>query len=120
MIGIEYLKPAFYAKATGILLATAGIVGFFLPSDFLGLLTLETNHNFLHLAFASVALYAYASDRDRSIAYAKAFGVTYLVLGISGTISPLALGAAGIRFDMAENVTHLVLGLWGMSIGFMK
>ncbi len=118
----DVIAPKFYTKATGIFLAIIGLTGFILPSKFLGFLTLETNHNILHLLLGAIALYVgfAGAPKNQVLMYSKAFGIGYLLLGLAGFAYSGTLSFIGVSLGIGENITHVLLGLWGIASGFRK
>lgn len=113
-----------YCQITGIVLLAVGvlgIVGFGIP----GVLSInEPAEIALHLVLGAVSTYAGFSGGGYgklALAYAKIFGIVYLVLGVVGFILPTILPPAigGGRLDLGCNVVHLALGVWGIWAGYM-
>lgn len=110
-----------YCQVAGVLLlvlGVAGLLGFSIP----GFLSIsEPTEIFLHFLTGGLAAWAgFTAGGYGSFAktYAQVFGSIYLILGVIGFVAPdLPLG---IHFDLACNLAHLVLGVWGVYVGFMS
>jgi len=49
--------------------------------------------------------------------YARIFGIVYLVLGVIGFVIPDVIPGV-VHLDTGCNLFHLVLGLWGVWVGY--
>ena len=110
-----------YCQAAGVillLLGVLGLLGFGIP----GFLSItEPTEMALHFITGGLAAWAgFTAGGYSSFAkpYAQVFGAIYLVLGIIGFVAPDL--PIGIHFDLACNLAHLVLGAWGVYVGFMS
>lgn len=109
-----------YCQVAGVLLlvlGVAGVLGIGIP----GFLSVsEPTEIALHVITGGLAAWAgFTAGGYGSFAktYAQVFGAIYLLLGILGFFAPdLPLG---IHFDLACNLAHVVLGVWGVYVGFM-
>lgn len=109
-----------YCQVSGVLLlvlGVAGVLGIGIP----GFLSLnEPTEIGLHFITGGLAAWAgFTAGGYSSFAktYAQVFGIFYLLLGLVGFIAPdLPLG---IHLDLGCNLAHLVLGVWGVYVGFM-
>jgi hypothetical protein len=109
-----------YCQVAGVLLlvlGVAGVLGIGIP----GFLSVsEPTEIALHFITGGLAAWAgFTAGGYSSFAktYAQVFGVIYLVLGVIGFIAPeLPLG---IHLDLACNLAHVILGVWGVYVGFM-
>lgn len=109
-----------YCQASGVLLlvlGVAGILGIGIP----GFLSInEPAEIAVHFITGGLAAWAgFSAGGYSSFAktYAQVFGVIYLLLGLVGFVAPdLPLG---IHFDLGCNLAHLLLGVWGVYVGFM-
>jgi len=110
------MSAKLYAKVNGVLLLIIGIIGFF-TSEFLGI-RFDPLHNIVHLVIALIALYiGFGNFPEASaLSFAKTFGLIYIVLGIMGFFLPDFFGL--ISLELQENLLHLILGIWGIWIGF--
>ena len=109
-----------YCQVSGVLLLVLGVAGL-LGIGIPGFLSVnEPTEMALHFITGGLAAWAgFTAGGYSSFAktYAQVFGVIYLLLGIVGFIAPnLPLG---IHLDLACNLAHLVLGAWGVYVGFM-
>ena len=110
-----------YCQVAGVLLlvlGVAGVLGIGIP----GFLSVnEPTEIALHFITGGLAAWAgFTAGGYSSFAkpYAQWFGIIYLVLGVIGFIVPdLPLG---IHLDLACNLAHVVLGAWGIYVGFMS
>lgn len=110
-----------YCQAAGVILLLLGVLGVF-GFEIPGFLSIsEQTEIALHFITGGLATWAGFSTGDYSSlakTYAQVFGVIYLVLGVIGFVAPdLPLG---IHFDLACNLAHLVLGTWGVYVGFLS
>lgn len=108
-----------YCRIAGVLLLLVGVLGV-LGVGIPGYLTInEPAEIAVHFVTGALATYAGFSSGGYGRAatlYAQVFGVVYLLLTIVGFIAPdLPLG---IHFDLGCNLVHLVLGLWGVYVGY--
>jgi hypothetical protein len=114
-----------YALLFGATLLVAGILGFFVESNFdFGdgiqgddLIVFEVNgtHNLVHLASGILGL-ALAGTAAGARAYALGFGTVYLLVTIIGFID----GSDVLRLipiDQADNFLHLAISLTGIAAG---
>ncbi|PWK13901.1 DUF4383 domain-containing protein [Tumebacillus permanentifrigoris] len=104
-----------FARVAGWLFLLLGILGFFV-TDLLGLIQFDSTHNIIHLVLGLVGIAAGQSDNAAKW-FAKVFGVIYLLLGIVGFFFPML---AGLHLEVTENLVHLVVGAWGVYVGFGK
>jgi hypothetical protein len=109
-----------YCQVTGVILLLLGVLGV-LGVGIPGFLSIsEPTEMALHFITGGLAAWAgFTAGGYGSFAktYAQVFGAIYLVLGIIGFVAPdLPLG---IHFDLACNLAHLVLGVWGVYVGFI-
>ena len=109
-----------YCQTMGVvllLLFVLGILGIGIP----GFLSVnEPTEIVLHLVTGGLAAWAgFTAGGYSSFAkpYAQWFGAIYLVLGLLGFfVHDLPLG---IHLDLGCNLAHLLLGAWGVYLGFM-
>ena len=109
-----------YCQVAGILLLVLGVMGV-LGIGIPGFLSVnEPTEIALHFITGGLAAWAgFTAGGYSSFAktYAQWFGAIYLVLGVVGFIAPnLPLG---IHLDLACNLAHVILGAWGVYVGFM-
>lgn len=104
----------FYAQIVGIVLLIVGIVGLFSAT----LLGARTNvvHNLIHLVSGAIGAYiGFWGSGSRS--FAQIFGAIYTLVGVIGFITPSSLG---VPVNGVYNLIHLVIGVWGLWVGFSK
>jgi multisubunit Na+/H+ antiporter MnhG subunit len=109
-----------YCQVSGVVLLLLGVLGI-LGIGIPGFLSVnEPTEIALHFITGGLAAWAgFTAGGYGSFAktYAQVFGAIYLVLGVIGFVAPnLPLG---IHLDLACNLAHLVLGAWGVYVGFM-
>jgi len=109
-----------YCQVAGVILLVLGVMGV-LGIGIPGFLSVnEPSEIAVHFITGGLAAWAgFTAGGYSSFAriYAQAFGVVYLLLGLIGFFAPdLPLG---IHFDLACNLAHVVLGVWGVYVGFM-
>jgi hypothetical protein len=111
-----------YAKITGYAVAAVALLGIILNSmgspNLLGenFLAFDWTHNIVHVVLAAIALYVgFAATDAMCTMYAKAFGVVYTLLGVTGFfVADLGI----LHLELGENLVHLVIGGWGVVAGF--
>lgn len=104
-----------FARVAGWLFLLLGILGFFV-TDLLGLIQFDSTHNIVHLVLGLVGIAAGQSDNAAKW-FAKIVGPIYLALGIVGFFFPMW---AGLHLEATENLVHLLIGAWGIYVGFGK
>ena len=109
-----------YCQVSGVVLLLLGVMGV-LGIGIPGFLSVnEPTEIGLHFITGGLAAWAGFTAGGYSSfgkTYAQVLGVVYLLLGVVGFIAPnLPLG---IHLDLACNLAHLVLGAWGVYVGFM-
>ena len=108
-----------YAKVAGVLLLALGVFGI-LGIGIPGFLSLDEPAEIaFHLITGAAAAYVgfnKGTYGNTAVSYAKYFGILYLALGLIGFIMPDILGL--FHFDLACNVAHIALGVWGVWVGF--
>lgn len=118
-----------YSLVFGATLLLAGIIGFFVNSNFgdLGsnvdgdnLILFEVNgwHNIVHLASGAVGL-ALAGSRVGARAFALGFGAVYLVVTIWGFATGDNVLFGLLPVNTADNFLHLGLGLGMVAAGLL-
>ncbi|MGZ4106380.1 MAG: DUF4383 domain-containing protein [Tumebacillaceae bacterium] len=98
-----------YARAAGWIALLLGIIGFFV-TDLLGIIQFDTTHNIVFLVLGVLGIAAAQSAKWAKL-YAQVFGAVYLVVGIIGFFLPSFLG---MHLEVAENLLHIILGVWGL------
>lgn len=101
-----------YMKIVGAIFVLVGVVGFFFP--FHGLLSLTHTHNLVHILTGLVAL-AVSGSNEKSILFAKIFGVIYLLVAVIGLFTRDVLGL--IILEPADTIIHFVFAIVSMVIG---
>lgn len=109
-----------YCQVAGVILLVLGVMGV-LGIGIPGFLSVnEPAEIALHFITGGLAAWAgFTAGGYSSFAksYAQWFGAIYLLLGILGFfVHDLPLG---IHLDLACNLAHVVLGVWGVYVGFM-
>ena len=111
-----------YAQVTGVALLILGILGLVLGGGRPFGLNIELAEDLFHIVAAAVALYAGFGARVSIMparAYARIFGMIYLVLGILGFVSSELFGILGDPgYNALDNIVHLALGAIGLFVGF--
>ena len=117
-----------YALIFGLVLVSAGIVGFFYEASFstgdgaprdavFGILDVNGWHNIVHILSGLIGLAAagsYASSRF----YALGFGVIYIVVAILGFIYGDGDSIVGlVPINTEDNVLHALIGVAGIGAG---
>ena len=112
------VKP--YCQVSGVVLLLLGVLGV-LGVGIPGFLSVsEPTEIALHFITGGLAAWAgFSAGGYSSFAkpYAQWFGAIYLVLGILGFVAPDP--PLGIHLDLACNLAHVVLGTWGVYVGFI-
>lgn len=122
------MSPArLYAIVFGSVLVVAGILGFFVSSDFstgddvrreglLGLFDVNGWHNVVHIATGALGLAAAALAAAR--VYALGLGVVYVAVAVWGfAIGGGEVIAGLIPVNTADNMLHLTIGVVGLAAG---
>lgn len=109
-----------YCQVAGVLLLVLGVAGL-LGIGIPGFLSVneptEIAVHFITGALAAWAGFTAGGYSSFAKTYAQVFGVVYLLLGVVGFFAPdLPLG---IHLDLGCNLAHVVLGVWGIYVGFM-
>ena len=125
--GMGLRTPAqLYALVFGAVLLLAGILGFFVNSEFGGLgsnvqgdelILFEVNgwHNLVHIASGLVGLALWRSAAGARM-FALGFGAVYLVVTVIGFVTgDHVLGLLPV--NGAENVLHLLIAVTGLGAG---
>jgi len=110
-----------YAGVTGpilIILGLLGLVGFAIPATVsMG----EPSKVVIHLVAGIIATVIAITNRRESEAtlrYAQVAGIVFLILGILGYPASDIVSRAVTNFQPGCNIIHLILGLWGIFVGF--
>ena len=119
------LNTRMYAKITGIVIAAVALLGIILNAigspELLGanFLAFDWTHNILHVVLAAVGLYVgFAGTDALCTLYARAFGVVYLLLGITGFFWT-GVSTTMLHLELGENIVHVLVGAWGCAAGFL-
>jgi hypothetical protein len=124
---MEDRSPAqVYALLFGVVLVSAGILGFFYEASFstgdsakydevLGLLGVNGWHNLVHIASGAVGL-AVAGSYVNSRLYALGLGVVYIALAFIGFlfVDNPGLLLHLVPLNAEDNVLHLLIGIAGV------
>jgi hypothetical protein len=110
-----------YCQVAGVLLlvlGVAGVLGIGIPGFLSVNEPTEIALHFITGGLAAWAGFTAGGYGSFSKTYAQVFGSIYLVLGVIGFVAPdLPLG---IHLDLACNLAHVALGVWGVYVGFMS
>jgi hypothetical protein len=104
-----------YATAVGATLLLVGIAGFFMK-DLAGMVQFVPAHNIFHIATGVLGLYSAIRGKKLPIAFSRVFGITYTAVAILGFAHLAQL--APLQLNATYNVVHLVVGLFGLAVGF--
>jgi Domain of unknown function (DUF4383) len=106
-----------YAQVVGVVLLLVGIIGLF-SATLLGAKTTAV-HNLIHLVSGAIGAYTGFSGSGYR-AFAQIFGSIYTLVGIIGFVAAGTLGNIGVPVNTVYNLIHLVIGVWGIWVGFGK
>jgi len=110
-----------YCRITGVLLLAAGVLGL-LNLGVPGVLSLQEPAEIaLHFLAGLIACVVGFAPMDKSLAklYSGVFGLVYLLLAAAGFINPDLIPGV-IHLDVACNLLHLGLGVWGTLVGLFE
>lgn len=117
------MTPKQFLQGSGVVLLLLGVVGVALPNLLGETLKFDVYENVAHTLLGSVALWASskASAQTQKM-MTQVVGVLALVVGVlgflrAGSPEPNFFGAN--LENPVDNVLHLVVGLWGVWVGFM-
>jgi hypothetical protein len=119
------LNPRTYAIVSGCALAATAALGIVLEiandGGFIaGFLEFDWTHDVLHVALAAAALVAgLLATGTYARLYARVFGAVYTLLAVLGFLSADVLSFLGVHLELGENLVHAVIGLWGLTTGFI-
>ncbi len=103
-----------YAKIVGVVVLLVGIVGVIAgdPEDGLfGLFNIDIVEDIVHLATGGLLTYAgFAGTNSVVKIVVTALGVTYLLVGVLGFVTPELFGLIPHEYSLADNILHLTLG----------
>jgi len=102
-----------FMKILGTVLVLAGIAGFIFP--FHGLLSLTMTHNVFHILTGVLAL-AVSGNNERSILFARFFGIVYLIVAVLGLFTRDVLGL--IILEPLVTFIHFAIAILALVIGF--
>ena len=111
-----------YGQVIGVVLLALGVGGLVLGDQLLGLLNIEIVEDVVHLAVGAVLAYVGFGMRDNATGkmIAMVIGVTLLLVGVLGFITPSLFGLLPkVGYSIVDNVVHLVLGALGIYVGRM-
>lgn len=116
-----------YALLFGVVLVSAGIVGFFYSSDFgspgnvddvFGILGVNGWHNVVHIATGVLGLLAAVGGYHYARQYAYGLGVVYVAIAIWGFVMGSGQSILGfIPVNTEDNFLHLLIGVAGVGAG---
>ena len=110
-----------YCQVAGIVLLALGVLGL-IGFGIAGILSInEPAEIAVHFITGALATYAgFSGGYGRAaLMYARVFGVVYILLAIVGFIFQGQDLLGLLHFDLGCNVAHLVLGVWGIAVGYM-
>lgn len=105
----------------GWIFIVIGVLGF-IPGitsngQLIGVFEVDGVHNIIHLITGILAVWLVKKGEDSARAYAKWFGIIYLIVTLWGFfVSDAVLGF--INVDGADNVLHLIVALLFLWVGF--
>jgi hypothetical protein len=114
-----------FALVVGIVFLVAGVLGFIpgITVDheyLLGIFSVDTVHNLIHLVIGALGIAAYYWDRTRL--YCQGLGLVCLLIGILGFIPAFLFGEGMLlglfHVNVADNVLYLVVGAVAAYLGF--
>src|SRR3712207_5062991 len=108
-----------YARIVGIVVLVLGIVGLFVSTEILGLLTSAILEDFVHLVVGGLlVVVGFSRGRSRVVGpVVLVVGVVLLLTAIVGFIDNALLGLLAPPWTVVDNVIHLVLGIAGIVVG---
>ena len=74
-------------------------------------------HNALHVVSGLLGLWATWVSPGASVRFARWFGGGYLLLALTGWLSPKGLAASALQLQLADQVFHSLVGAVTMAIG---
>lgn len=99
------------AGGVGLALTLAGAIGQYTGTDTLVIFTVNTLHNYVHLASGVLGLIcALLFSGLHARLFNKWFGAVYALVGVLGFILP-SLMAEYLNIGLADNLLHLAIGL---------
>lgn len=111
-----------YVMVLGIIFVLLGVLGFIDPltpnGNLLGIFSVDTDHNLVHLLSGIVALAAVVGGESYSRLYAQVFGVVYALVAILGFMVGDGDILGVIIVNQADNVLHLAIAASALYVGF--
>lgn len=129
--------PTGYWRISGIALAAIAVIGLivnaiggnqaYVPDvEFMeSILVFDWAHDVVHVVLAAIALgFGFTALRTHELSrpLAGAVGVVYVLLGIAGFVPAFVdflNDLVQLHLEIGENVIHLLLGAWGVYVGFV-
>jgi hypothetical protein len=122
------LNPTMYWRVSAFALAAVAVLGTVMNlatsnGELVGgFLEFDWTHNVVHYVLAAAAfIFGFANLTPTVVrTFAIVFGFVYAGLGILGFVigNGEAIGPLGL--ELGENLIHLLLGAWGLLVGFMS
>ena len=114
-----------YARALGVVLISAGLVGSVLGDRLLlaGVLNVfYVPNGIAHLLAGGLLAYLGFGQTDEGLARAAvvALGVVYLLVGVLGFVLPTLLGLPSRGYGVVDDAFHLLVGVLSLSVGFIS
>lgn len=106
-----------YSMVVGVILLIWGVIGLFSDS-FLGISTTGLQV-WLFIVAGILGLWMGLAGKG-TIEYAKSVGIIFVLVGVLGFILPGILDSLTLDNGVIANVVHLVVGLWGLWVGFKR
>ena len=106
-----------YATVVGVILLIWGVIGLF-TSSFLGVAT-SGLQVWLFIIAGVLGVWMGISGKNVG-SYAKTFGVIFLLAGVLGFVAPGVNETLTLDSGAVANFVHLIVGLWGLWVGFGK
>jgi hypothetical protein len=109
-----------YCRVTGVILLALGVLGL-LNWGVPGSLSLnDMGEVLLHFVAGLIACVVGFGPMGKGAGklYAGVFGLIFVLLAILGLIQPS--GVPTMHLDLADNMLHMGLGIWGLLVGFAE
>ncbi len=110
-----------YAQVVGVVLLLLGVVGLVVGETLLfGQVNVTLPEDIVHLVTGGIlAYFGFTRDNAATRPVAGVLGVVYLLVGILGFVSPTLFGILPLPYTVADNITHLLLGVLGIATGWL-
>ena len=111
-----------FARVVGVVLLVLGIVGLFVSTEILGLLSSAILEDIIHLAAGGLLAFLGFSRRPNGLLtmVVLVLGITLLVSGILGFFVPDLFGLLDPPWTTLDNVIHVALGAASIAVARMK